>query len=183
MERESLSQKFPLGSELPAFSLPAADGSTVTSATLPAATGYIVGFICNHCPYVKGSIEALVSLAKQYAPRGITTIAISSNDAVQYPEDSFPKMKELATALKPPFAYLYDESQSVARAFDAACTPEFYLFNRDKRLVYHGGINNSPRDPAKVTEHYLARAVEQLVQGKPVEPHWVRSIGCSIKWK
>lgn len=180
--QRDISDILPLGSTMPSFSLPNVDGRDISNSFFDGARGAVVGFSCNHCPYVKGSDQALLELAGRFQSQGIRFVMISSNDAAQYPDDSFEKMKEKAENMKLPFPYLYDESQQVAKSFDAACTPEFYVFDADKKLVYHGTINNSPRHPQEVTEHYLARALEQLVAGTRPEPAFVHPIGCSIKW-
>jgi peroxiredoxin len=183
MQRETTSVKLPLGSKLPAFELLNVDESHVGSEYLRGAKAALVAFLCNHCPYVKGSEDMLISLVKKYQGEGLKTVVISSNDASQYPEDSFEKMKEKSAALSLPYPYLYDETQEVARSFDAACTPEFYLFDQSMTLVYHGTINDSPRDPSKVTKDYLSKAVEAVVHGALPDPQFVHPLGCSIKWK
>lgn len=183
MQRESASQKFPLGSKLPQFDLPNVDGKNVSSRYFEGAKACLVTFTCNHCPYVKGSEEMLISIVKKFEGQGLKTIAISSNDAVQYPDDSFPHMQAKARAMQLPYPYLYDESQAVAKLFDAACTPEFYLFNASQTLVYHGTINDSPRDPAKVSKDYLSTAIAQTLQGENPSPAYTHALGCSIKWR
>ena len=108
---------------------------------------------------------------------------INSNDAAKYPEDSFERMREKSVALDLPYPYLYDESQAVARAFDAACTPEFYLFDRNQTLVYHGTINDAPRDGSAVKHDYLSNAIAAVLHGETPDPQFVHPLGCSIKWK
>lgn len=183
MQRETASQKFPLGSPLPTFELSNVDGQKLGSEYLRGAPAALVAFTCNHCPYVKGSEEMLVSIVKKFASRGLKTVTINSNDAVQYPDDSFQNMQLKAREMDLPYPYLHDESQAVARLFDAACTPEFYLFDASQRLVYHGTINDSPRDPAKVTKDFLSAAIEQTLSGATPNPSYVHPLGCSIKWK
>jgi hypothetical protein len=183
MERSTTSGTFNLGSKLPTFQLANVDGSIIGPEFFQGAKGYVVGFLCNHCPYVKGSEEMLVRIARQFQPDGLKVVTINSNDATKYPEDSFEKMKEKARAMSLPYPYLYDESQSVARMFDAACTPEFYLFDSELSLVYHGTINDSPRDPTKVTKDYLSQAIVSVLEGRIPEPQFVHPVGCSIKWK
>jgi peroxiredoxin len=183
MERTDISQKFPLGSLLPDFLLPNVDGKNIGSNYLSGAVAGVVVFSCNHCPYVKGSDLAMIELANRYQEQGVKFLAISSNDTEQYPEDGFEMMQQKARDMKLPFPYLYDQSQQVAKAFDAACTPEFFVFDSSSKLVFHGTINNSPRYPEKVTEHYLARALDQILSGASPEPSFVHPIGCSIKWK
>ncbi len=183
MERETVSGSFPLGSRLPKFELLNVDGTRLGSDYLNGSKAALVAFLCNHCPYVKGSEDMLISIVKRFQADGLKTVVINSNDAGKYPEDSYEKMKEKAHALSLPYPYLHDESQSVARAFDAACTPEFYLFNRDGALAYHGTINDSPRDASKVTKDYLSKAIESVLEGRVPDPQFVHPLGCSIKWK
>lgn len=183
MERTSDSAAFSVGSPLPTFELLNVDGTKVGSHFLQGAKAYLVGFLCNHCPYVKGSEEMLIRIVRRFQPDGLKVVTISSNDAAQYPEDSFEKMQEKAQAMKLPYPYLYDESQAVAKMFDAACTPEFYLFDRNRELVYHGTINDTPRNPSTVTKDYLSDAIIAALEGRTPEPQFVHPIGCSIKWK
>jgi peroxiredoxin len=183
MLRESASDKFPVGSALPEFELPNVDGKKLGATYLKSGKAMLVAFTCNHCPYVKGSEEMLISIVKKFEGQGLKTVAISSNDATQYPEDSFENMKTKSKSMGLPYPYLYDETQLVAKQFDAACTPEFYLFDANQTLVYHGAINDSPRDPAKVTKDFLSTAISQTLAGKPVTPSVVHAMGCSIKWK
>jgi thiol-disulfide isomerase/thioredoxin len=183
MERTVGSAAFPLGSKLPSFELVNVDGRTIGSNYFEGGKAYLVAFLCNHCPYVKGSEEMLIRIVKKYEADGLKTVTINSNDAVQYPDDSFEKMKEKAREMALPYPYLHDEFQAVAKLFDAACTPEFYLFDADQTLVYHGTINDSPRDPSKVTKDHLSQAVAAVLEGKTPEPQFVHPLGCSIKWK
>ncbi len=183
MERTSGSTKFPLGSKLPSFALPNTDGREVDDSYLREGKMALVVFTCNHCPYVKGSEAKLIELAKQYEPSALRVVAISSNDATKYPEDSFELMKSKAAELAIPYPYLYDESQDIARLFDAACTPECYLFDASGSLVFHGAINDSPKSAAGVSRAYLAKALQQLSEGQKPDPAEAHPIGCSIKWK
>lgn len=183
MERETSSGSFPLGSQLPKFELLNVDEKRLGSDYLNGSKAALVVFLCNHCPYVKGSEEMLISIVKRYQTDGLKTVAINSNDAGKYTEDSYDKMKEKSAALELPYPYLYDETQQVARAFDAACTPEFYLFDREGKLAYQGTINDSPRDPSKVTKDYLSKAIEAVLEGRTPQPQFVHPLGCSIKWK
>ncbi len=183
MQRDSSSTTFPMGSSLPSFELKNVDGTTVGPQYFQGAKAYLVGFLCNHCPYVKGSEEMLIRLARRFQSDGLSVVTINSNDAVKYPADSFEKMQEKARAMNLPYPYLYDESQDVARMFDAACTPEFYLFDSARTLVYHGTINDSPRDAAKVTKDYLSDAVLAVLEGQTPNPQFVHPLGCSIKWR
>jgi peroxiredoxin len=183
MERSTGSQKFPLGSVIPSFTLPNVDGSSVGDRYLRDGTMALVVFTCNHCPYVKGSEAFLIELVEQYQSKGLRAVAISSNDAVQYPDDGLDAMKVKAREMKLPYPYLYDESQQVAKAFDAACTPECYLFDSAHTLAFHGAINDSPKNPSAVSNGFLARALQQLSQGLRPEPQFAHPIGCSIKWR
>jgi len=183
MERNTQSQKLTLGSKLPIFELPNVDGSKKGSNYLKEGKVSLVAFTCNHCPYVKGSEEQLIKIVRSFEKDGLRTVTISSNDAVQYPEDSFELMKEKSKEMNLPYPYLYDESQEVAKLFDAECTPEFYIFNGQQELVYHGTINDSPRDPSKVTKEYLTLAITQALEGQKPNPSFVHPLGCSIKWR
>jgi thiol-disulfide isomerase/thioredoxin len=183
MERTSGSQIFPLGSKLPTFQLMNVDGSTIGSDYFQGGKAYLVAFLCNHCPYVKGSEEMLIAIVNKFAADGLKTVTINSNDALKYPDDSFDKMQEKSREMSLPYPYLYDESQAVARKFDAACTPEFFLFDSGHTLVYHGTINDSPRDPTKVTKDYLSQAIMAVIEGQLPNPQFVHPLGCSIKWR
>ena len=183
MQREISSERFAIGSPIPSFTLPSAGGGAIGSGHLDGAKAGLVAFLCNHCPYVKGSEDMLIEIVRRHGKDGLKAIAISSNDASQYPEDSFEKMSEKASAMSLPYPYLYDEDQAVAKAFDAACTPEFYLFGPDGKLAYHGTINDSPRDPSKVTKDFLSEAIVAVLEGRQPSPAFVHPLGCSIKWK
>ncbi|MFW5760068.1 MAG: thioredoxin family protein [Cyclobacteriaceae bacterium] len=146
--------------------------------------GTVVMFICNHCPYVKHIIEDVIKLANEYIDEGISFIAISSNDVDQYPEDSPEKMHELAEDFNFSFPYLYDENQEVAREFDAACTPDFYVFDKEDKLVYRGQFDDSrPKNNEPVTGKDLRNALSNMINGLPINPDQKPSIGCNIKWK
>jgi peroxiredoxin len=182
MERSEQGQNFPIGSKIPQFSLLGTDGKQYDSADhFSGAAFYLVVFSCNHCPYVKGSDAMLNECITTYQKKGLKAVVISSNDALQYPEDSYEKMREKAKDM--PCPYLYDETQAVAKMFDAQCTPECYLFNSERALVFHGAINDSPRDVSQVKQSHLATAIDQLLAGANPKPQFVHSIGCSIKWK
>lgn len=184
MERDNSSDKFPIGSKLPSFTLKNVDGEMVASEQFfRDATASLVVFTCNHCPYVKGSEDMLVEIVRRFQPQGLRAVTINSNDAMSYPEDSFEKMQEKAARMQLPYPYLYDETQQVAKQFDAACTPEVYLFDAQQKLVFHGTINDSPKDGQRVSKNYLAPAIERLLSGLKPEPAFVHPIGCSIKWR
>lgn len=152
--------------------------------SLKGENGTVVMFICNHCPFVIHVNDQLVKLANDYASKGIGFIAISSNDIENYPQDAPFHMKRVAKQLSYPFPYLYDEDQSVAKAYDAACTPDFYLFNKELESVYHGQLDDSrPGNGKEVTGKDLRNAIDQLLaRGEAVE-NQLPSIGCGIKWK
>lgn len=183
MERVEPGERYTLGSAMPEFSLPGTDGNTYTQEYFSNASVSVVVFTCNHCPYVKGSDQELLSLLHDYQEKGVKAVLISSNDTVQYPDDSFEHMKQKAKELEFPAPYCFDESQEVARAFDAQCTPECFVFDDTGTYVFHGSINDSPRDPAGVRTHVLKEALDSLLQGKKPEPAWTPARGCSIKWK
>jgi hypothetical protein len=141
-------------------------------------------FICNHCPFVKHVQGELVKVASDYQPKGIAFVAISANDVRSYPDDSPENMKAVAERLGYPFPYLYDESQEVARSYKAACTPDFYIFDGDLRLVYRGQLDDSrPGNRVPVTGSDLRAALDAILAGRPVDANQKPSIGCNIKWK
>lgn len=144
----------------------------------------VVMFICNHCPYVKHINEELVQLARDYQDKKVQFIAINSNDVESYPDDSPENMKKTALAVNYPFPYLYDATQEVARAYQAACTPDFYLFDTNLSLVYRGQLDDSrPGNQIKVSGNYLRDALDQVLSNKPVTVEQKPSLGCNIKWK
>ena len=146
--------------------------------------GTVVMFICNHCPFVVHVNEEIVRLAKSYQDKGISFIAISSNDVENYPQDGPDLMKQTAKRLGYPFPYLYDETQEVARAYDAACTPDIYLFDKELILVYRGQLDDSrPGNGIPVTGADLRAALDNLISGVPISSEQKPSIGCNIKWK
>ena len=178
------STMLPLGTLAPVFSLPdSVSGATLTLHNVRGERGTVVMFICNHCPYVKHVNDELVRVASDYGKRGVGFVAISSNDAEHYPDDAPDKMKEAARRLKYPFPYLYDESQDVARAYQAACTPDLYLFDAGLRLVYRGQLDASRPGKGTADGRDLRRVMDALLAGHPVNPDQKPSVGCNIKWK
>jgi peroxiredoxin len=172
------------GWKAPAFRLPATDGKIYALDDLKGPNGTLVVFICNHCPYVQAILDRLVRDAKDLAGLGIASVAISSNDAVTYPEDSFARMGEVAAAHRFPFPYLYDESQQAARLYGAVCTPDFFGFNRDLALQYRGRLDESGRDPAPAgARRELFEAMKVVAETGRGPAAQVPSMGCSIKWK
>lgn len=174
-----------LGTEAPDFSLEdVRDGKTHTAQSLTGSRGLLVMFICAHCPFVKHVEQQLAKIGADYKKSGIGIVAISSNDAVNYPDDAPPGLARQAQRLHFAFPYLYDEDQSAARAYDAACTPDFFLFDASRKLVYRGQLDASrPGNGAAVTGQDLRAALDALVAGQPVSGEQRPSIGCNIKWK
>ena len=173
----------PLGTPAPDFQLPDTNGKTVSLSDFQGRP-LVVMFLCNHCPYVIHLREGLARFARDYRGRGVGIVGISSNDAAEYPADGPDKMREEARAAGYVFPYLYDESQAVARAFRAACTPDFYVFDQDHRLVYRGQFDDARRgNSLPVTGKDLRAAVEATLSERPVSPDQKASIGCNIKWK
>lgn len=179
------STMLPLRTVAPSFDLLDALTNQYCSLTsLKGRQGTVVMFICNHCPFVKHIQHELVKIANDYQPKGIAFIAINANDSEQYPEDSVEKMNEIGQKLQYPFPYLYDATQEVAKAYQAACTPDFYLFDDQLQCVYRGQLDDSrPNNGIEVTGKDLRAAVESLLCGKPIEPFQKPSMGCNIKWK
>jgi len=164
--------------------LPDAEGTTLTSASLSGERGTLVIFLCNHCPYVVHVADELGRLGKEYSDRGIGIVGITSNDVSKYPADAPSHMQAFADTHGITFPYLYDESQSTARAFDAACTPDFFLYGADGRLVYRGQLDASrPGNDIPVTGSHLRGALDAVINGKPLAATQTPSLGCNIKWK
>jgi peroxiredoxin len=177
------STMLPIGTAAPNFSLPDTNGKTVSLADFRGRP-VLVMFICNHCPFVKHIRSGLAQLGRDYQSRKIGIVAISSNDVANYPDDSPAKTKEEAQKAGYVFPYLYDETQNVAKAYRAACTPDFYLFDTEHRLVYRGQFDDSrPSNSLPVTGKDLREAVDAVLSGKEVLATQKPSIGCNIKWK
>jgi len=177
------SAMLPLGRPLPAFELPDGNGARYRSRDLMGPKGLFILFICNHCPYVKHINAALAPLGREFATLGVGMAAISSNDARSYPEDAPDKMAAQARALGYTFPYLYDETQEVARAFDAVCTPDLFLFDAEGKLVYRGQFDASRPGHGKADAADIRRAVKALTDGAALPTEQAPSVGCSIKWK
>lgn len=173
----------PIGAAAPDFDLPATDGKRYRLADFADASVLVVFFTCNHCPYVTGSDELTRRAAELYADRGVKFVAINSNDPSKYPEDDFPHMVERMKRHRFPWVYLFDESQEVAMKYGALRTPHFFVFDRDRKLVYCGRAVDSPRDASKVREFDLERALDEITTGRPVSTALTNPIGCSVKWK
>src|SRR5688572_2353207 len=178
------STMLPLGTPALDFHLPDTNGKTVSFADFKDKPALAVIFMCNHCPYVKHIRTGLVQLASDYQPRGAALVGINANDAVNYPGDSPAKMAEEVKSAGYTFPYLYDESQGVAKGYRAACTPDIFLFDRGRRLVYRGQFDASrPGNGIPVTGKDLRAALDAIFAGKPTSTMQVASIGCNIKWK
>lgn len=179
------STMLPLGTVAPQFELPdVISGKLLTLQQLKSEIATVIMFICNHCPYVKHIQHALVALANYYISQGIQFIAINSNDVENYPEDSPGNMQRVAREFHYPFCYLYDETQATARAYQAACTPDFYVFDKDLKCVYRGQFDDSrPGNSIPVTGHDLRTALEAILQHQQPDPQQKPSMGCNIKWK
>lgn len=174
----------PLGTEAPDFHLPNIDGRTVSRDDFRDRRGLLVIFMCNHCPYVKHVAPELARIADEYQARGIGVVGISSNDISSHPDDAPDKMKQEAAAQGYHFPYLYDETQKVARDYRAACTPDFFLFDQQLRLVYRGQMDETrPKQGAVPTGKDLRAALDALLAGQPQPQPQHPSIGCNIKWK
>ncbi|MGB5434921.1 MAG: thioredoxin family protein [Maribacter sp.] len=174
----------PLGTKAPSFDLmDTISGKTLSLHSLKGEIGTLIMFICNHCPFVIHINPEIAKMAKEYQEKGISFIAISSNDVVNYPQDAPHLMKQKAKEVGYSFPYLYDETQEVAKAYHAACTPDFYLFDKALNLVYRGQLDDSrPGNDIPITGKDLRDAMEALLEGKAINPNQKPSIGCSIKW-
>jgi len=178
------STMLPLGTPAPDFHLPDSTGWRVSRDDFAGSPALLVMFLCNHCPYVQHVAGEIVRVAVEYQARGVAVVAVSSNDVVQYPDDSPARMTEAATAMGFTFPYLYDETQGVAKAYHAACTPDFFLFDADGRLVYRGQLDGArPGNGVPVSGHDLRAALDAVLADKPVPETQLPSLGCNIKWK
>ncbi len=179
------SEMIPLGTKAPDFSLPdTVSGKIISMQNIKGEKGTVIMFICNHCPFVVHVNDALVRLANDYKNKGIGFLAISANDVVTHPGDAPDKMKAIAEQLHYPFPYCYDETQEVAKSFGAACTPDFFIYNANDKLVYRGQLDDSrPGTEIPVTGIDIRNALDNLIKGHPVSDYQRPSIGCNIKWK
>lgn len=179
------SNMIPLGTVAPEFTLTdTVSGKTVSLSELKSDVATVIVFMCNHCPFVRHVIDQLVQTANDYMPKGVRFVAINANDAEQYPDDSPEQMKKFAEEKRFPFPYLFDSTQEVAKAYDAACTPDFYVFDGELRCVYRGQFDDArPGNEVPVTGRDLRAALDCLLEGRPVPTDQKPSIGCNIKWK
>lgn len=179
------SNMLPLGTKAPSFTLPdAVSGQSKSLDELRSNKATVIMFICNHCPFVKHVLDGIIQMANDYIPKDVSFIAINSNDATAYPDDSPEHMKQLAEEKKFPFAYLVDETQDVAKAYEAACTPDFYIFDGEMSLVYRGQMDGSrPGNEVPVTGNDIRAALDAVLAGQAVSEDQKPSLGCNIKWK
>ena len=178
------STMLPLGTEAPAFTLPDAEGNPVPLSDFDDARVLVIVFMCNHCPFVKHVIDGFVKLVKEYRPRGVAAVGINANDVSEFPEDRPEKMIQFAKEKGFTFPYLYDETQAVAKEYRAACTPDFFVFDENRRLVYRGQMDDSrPGSQVPVTGADLRAALDAVLEGRPVPEKQMPSMGCNIKWK
>ena len=183
METNIHDLKLKIGDKAPDFSLPGIDGKAYTLESFRGKGVLVIVFMCNHCPYVQGSIERLKSIQGDFGIKGIQVVGINSNDEVNYPDDSFDKMIGMAKEEKLNFVYLRDEDQSAAAKYGAQCTPECFAFDEHRKLRYHGRIDDNPKDESKATVSDLRNAVDALVHNRKVAIELTPAIGCSIKWR
>jgi len=179
------SNMLPLGTKAPDYSLPdTVSGKQVSLSEIGSNKANVIFFICNHCPFVKHILKVLVQVAYEYKQKGIAFVAISSNDVVNYPDDAPDKMKELAVEMDFSFPYLYDETQETARAYQAACTPDFFVFDNDLKCVYRGQFDDArPGNDIPVTGQDLRNALDRMLSGSLPDNRQKPSMGCNIKWK
>lgn len=180
---DSNSTVLPIGAAMPDFLLPNVTGGSIDSKNLTESSVIVVVFTCNHCPYAKAVEGRLIDLHNTFVNDGVAFVLISSNDAEKYPDDSPEAMKQLAEAKQYPFPYCYDESQAVAKAFGALCTPHCFVFDQERTLQYMGRVDDNWKEPAKVQKRELHDAIAALVQGKKPAVTKANALGCSIKWK
>jgi peroxiredoxin len=172
-----------IGSSAPEFNLSGVDGKKYSLNSFVDKRALLVIFSCNHCPYVQAYENRIKQIQEDYISEGVTVVAINSNEDVNYPDDSFENMKKRATEQKFNFLYLRDDDQSVARAYDATHTPEIFLFDKDRKLAFHGKIDDNWQEPSKVQNNYLRNALDELLIGKEISVPETFTIGCTIKWK
>jgi peroxiredoxin len=184
MVETASTMRLPLGAKAPSFDLPDPSGRRFALAGFEGSSALLVAFICRHCPYVKHVRAGFTSLAAEYQKRGVAVVAIASNDAQAYPEDGPAGMSAEAREAGYGFPYLFDETQEVAKAYGAACTPDFFLFDRERRLFYRGQMDGSrPGNGVPVTGEDLRAALDAVLEGRPAPDIQRPSLGCNIKWK
>jgi peroxiredoxin len=172
-----------VGEMAPAFDLPATDGKRYSLSDFAKADVLVISFTCNHCPYVIGSDEETRRIVEAYRPKGVELVAVNSNSPNTYADDDFEHMAARMKEHGFPWVYLHDATQDVARAYGALRTPHFYVFDRERKLVYTGRANDNPRDPGKATTRELEQALDELLAGNPVSTPVTNPIGCNVKWE
>lgn len=177
------SNKMSLGSECPSFSLRSVDERAYTLDDFSESKGLLVAFICNHCPYVKAIEGRLIALSKTYSKNDVQVVAICSNDSTNYPEDAPLELLRRWREKDYGFPYLVDDSQIVAKSFDAACTPDLFLYDAERKLYYHGRLDDNWKEPSQVKIHDMKIAIDALLKGEPAPAIQIPALGCSIKWK
>ena len=183
MEMNMQNMKLKIADKAPDFKLPGIDGKTYSLDSFRGKKILVIVFMCNHCPYVQGSIERIKEIQSDFGIKGVQVVGINANDEINYPDDSFEKMAEMNKAKKLNFPYLRDEDQSVANEYGAQCTPECFVFDEKRALRYHGRIDNSPKDASQVQTTDLRNAIEALIHDRKVMIELTPAIGCSIKWR
>ena len=177
------SEKIKLGTPAADFSLPGVDGKEYALKDFQDKKALVLLFICSHCPYVQAVEDRILQLDRDYAPKGVQLIAICSNDAVEYPDDSPENLRKRWKEKNYGFPYLVDETQDIARAYGAVCTPDIYVYDQERKLAYHGRIDDNWQEPSKVNRKELAEALDEILKGKKPSEKQQSSMGCSIKWK
>lgn len=177
------SQTIPFGKKAPDFTLPGIDRKTYSLASFTDKKILVIVFMCNHCPYVQACWDRLIALQDEFGKKNTQFVGINANDETQYPDDSFENMQVWAKKKKHNFPYLRDESQETAKVYGAVCTPDIFVYDEDRGLVYHGRIDDNWQDPSKVTKRELTEALGKLLKGEKPDKNQNPSMGCSIKWK
>ena len=177
------SSMVPLGTSVIDFKLPGVDGKEYSLKSFAAYKVLVIIFMCNHCPYVKAVIQRLIDLQQEVLAQGVRLIGINCNDAINYPDDSFESMHSVSKGWKMNFPYLFDESQEVAKKYDAVCTPDIYVYGPKRTLLYRGRIDDNWDNPDKVSRRDLKQAIDSILSGENISIKQIPSMGCSIKWK
>ena len=183
MEINTQNLKLKIGDKAPDFSLPGVDGKVYTLKDFKVRKFLVVVFMCNHCPYVQAYLERIKAIQSDYGIKGVQVVGINANDEVNYPDDSFDKMVEMSKSRKLDFPYLRDEDQTVANAYGAQCTPEIFVFDGERKLRYHGRIDDNYKDEKSVKTYDLRNALNALLHNQKVSIELTPAIGCSIKWR
>jgi len=183
METNIQNAKLKIGDKAPDFSLPGVDGKAYSLSNFKGRKILAIVFMCNHCPYVQAYIERIKAVQNDFGIKGVQAVGINSNDEINYPDDSFDNMVEMSKAKKLNFPYLRDEDQAAANAYGAQCTPECFVFDGERRLRYHGRVDDNYRDEKEVKTYDLRNAIDALIHGRKVAIELTPAIGCSVKWR